>query len=303
MIMMIQRASLVSGSISRNALNQTPSVKRGFESALSCRKRFLHTSFAPLVRPFRASLSTAMSAESPISIWRGRASTDMFNRSMQTTSPRLKLSPRQAADLEDRLWKTVASRLQDDVLKKDLLSLQWWTRRIAVSDDGTIQILLKLPSLLHPSLQELKDAVKLEAENEINLWLKEIGREEPARVNVEAIASPPMPMMARLVENPEDLVKELGPGLANVSHFVAVYSCKVCTIDYIECGIMNRRLLTGVSLTAIDMLCSRYVMPHSIGWSRKIDGRSQLGLRTGAHGWPCRTARCGLVRSVLAGSD
>jgi hypothetical protein len=149
---------------------------------------------------------------------------------MQTTPP-LKLSPRQVADLEDRLWKTAASRVQDDVLQKDLKSLQWWTRRIAVSDDGTIQILLKLPSLLHPSLQELKDAVKLEAENEINLWLKESGREEPARVNVEAIASPPMPFMARLVEDPEDLVKELGPGLANVSHFVAVYSCKVCTID------------------------------------------------------------------------
>jgi hypothetical protein len=149
---------------------------------------------------------------------------------MQTT-PQLKLSPRQVADLEDRLWKTVASRVQDDVLQKDLKSLQWWTRRVAVSDDGTIQILLKLPSLLHPSLQELKDSVKLEAENEINLWLKEGGREEPARVNVEAIASPPMPFMARLVEDPEDLVKELGPGLANVSHFVAVYSCKVCTVD------------------------------------------------------------------------
>jgi hypothetical protein len=231
MMMMIRRASLVSGSISRNALNQTPRVEKGSfsESALSCRKRFLRTSFAPLVRPFRTSLSTVTRSQSPVPVWSGKATATCY-RSMQTT-PRLKLSPRQAANLEDRLWKTVASRVQDDVLKKDLLSLQWWTRRIAVSDDGTIQILLKLPSLLHPSLQELKDTVKVEAENEINLWLKEMGREEPARVNVEAIASPPMPMMARLVENPEDLVKELGPGLANVSHFVAVYSCKVCTID------------------------------------------------------------------------
>jgi hypothetical protein len=230
--MMIRRASLASRPMPRNSLKQTARVERGSlsENALSCRKRLLHTSFEPLVHPFRTSLSTATSSPSPVPMWRGRA-TATSHRSMQTTPP-LKLSPRQVADLEDRLWKTAASRVQDDVLQKDLKSLQWWTRRIAVSDDGTIQILLKLPSLLHPSLQELKDAVKLEAENEINLWLKENGREEPARVNVEAIASPPMPFMARLVEDPEDLVKELGPGLANVSHFVAVYSCKVCTRDY-----------------------------------------------------------------------
>jgi hypothetical protein len=228
MMMMIRRASL-SGSISRNALNYMSRVETGCLSKNNpvCRKRLLHTSsFAQhLVRPFPAPNTATISSQSPIPV-RGRAAATYY-RFMQTSAP-FKLSPREVASLEDRLWKTVASRVQDQVLQKDLVALQWWNRRIAISDDGTIQILLRLPSLLHPSLQELKDTVKLEAENEINLWLKETGREEPARVNIEVIASPHMPMMARLVEDPEDIVKELGPGLANVSHFVAVYSCKVC---------------------------------------------------------------------------
>jgi Mrp family chromosome partitioning ATPase len=33
-------------------------------------------------------------------------------------------------------------------------------------------------------------------------------------------------MMARLVKDKEDLFENLGPGLATVSHFLAVYSCK-----------------------------------------------------------------------------
>lgn len=162
------------------------------------------------------------------------------------------LSPREVADLEDLLLKKVGTQVIDPVLQKDLATLQWFHSRIAVSDNGTIQILLRMPSLLHPSLQELKETVRVRAEQEIQQWFKsKKGRDNDdetaaatadIKVNVEAMATQPIPIMARFVEDPEDLVKDIGPGLANVSHFVAVYSCKV-------------RCLRMSSLTLLD--CSR----------------------------------------------
>jgi len=146
----------------------------------------------------------------------------------------LKLSARQVADLEDLLMANVGSQVQDPVLHKDLVSLQWFHSRIAVSEDGTVQILLRLPSLLHPALHELKETVRILAEKEIGQWLLSSQQQEQQQptihVNVEVMATQPIPMMARLVEDPEELINDIGPGLANVSHFVAVYSCKVCTV-------------------------------------------------------------------------
>lgn len=140
------------------------------------------------------------------------------------------------ADLEDRLFK-VGERVLDPILERNLASLQWMHRRVAISDDGTLQILLKVPTLLHPCLSELKESVRREAERQVEQWLSEQQQQDDnsdsnnanlvARVNVEAIATKPIPMMAQLADNHEDLLESLGPGLANVTHFLAVYSCKV----------------------------------------------------------------------------
>ena len=67
-----------------------------------------------------------------------------------------KLSRRDLADLEDRVRSAVGTEVKDPLLKQPLDSLDWIHRRMAVSEDGTLQILLKLPSLLHPSVDELK---------------------------------------------------------------------------------------------------------------------------------------------------
>jgi hypothetical protein len=138
------------------------------------------------------------------------------------------LSKRDMADLEDFLSRRIAAQVQDPVLDKDLASLQWIHPRVAVSEDGTLQVLLKLPSLLHPKLDTLKEAVRRTSEREFHRWASEkVGDSiTPPRVNVEAIATKTVPMMARLVDDHEELLKNLGPGLASVSHFVAVYSCK-----------------------------------------------------------------------------
>jgi hypothetical protein len=51
------------------------------------------------------------------------------------------------------------------------------------------------------------------------------------KVNVEAsIASKPVPWMAKDAEDQKNIESRLGPGLANVAHFLAVYSRKVRTV-------------------------------------------------------------------------
>jgi Mrp family chromosome partitioning ATPase/uncharacterized membrane protein YfcA len=99
---------------------------------------------------------------------------------------------------------------------------------MAISDDGTLQVLLRLPTLLHPKIDELKEAIHREADAFLQEWRKEHSDIDdiPHTVNVEAMASTPVSMTGRLLEDPEDFLKTQGPGLAEVSHFLAVYSCK-----------------------------------------------------------------------------
>lgn len=142
------------------------------------------------------------------------------------------LSNREIADLEEYLWSSVGSKVVDPVLGQNLASLQWMHRGIAVSDkDGTLQILLRLPSLLYPSLSQLKQAVADEAQTLVQRWFLERFEDnlslEDISVNVEAIATAPVPVMARVADDQEELLETLGPGLSRVAHFLAVYSCKV----------------------------------------------------------------------------
>jgi hypothetical protein len=70
--------------------------------------------------------------------------------------------------------------------------------------------------------------IQLSAEKEISQWASEKGLEDvKSSVNVEAIASRPVPWMAKDGEDQKEIESRLGPGLANVSHCLAVYSCKV----------------------------------------------------------------------------
>jgi metal-sulfur cluster biosynthetic enzyme len=134
------------------------------------------------------------------------------------------------AELEDRVWSTVGATVQDPEIDVDLKTLGWMNRRLAISEDTTVQILLTLPTLLHPSLGELKNLVKSAAEHEIRQWSSEKGLDAEIKVNVEAIASKPVPWMSKDAEDQKDIESRLGPGLANVAHILAVYSCKVRTV-------------------------------------------------------------------------
>ena len=139
------------------------------------------------------------------------------------------LSKRELARLEDHVHSSVSSSVRDPVLDTDLASLDWLHRKVAVSDDDrTFHLLLRLPTLLHPELLQLKDQVKRAAEEAIRQWNDTQGslQDQFPKINVEAIATTPRPMMAQLVDDPDELLATLGPGLANVRHIVAVYSCK-----------------------------------------------------------------------------
>jgi len=127
------------------------------------------------------------------------------------------------AELEDILAKETATRIMDPTLNQSIASLHWFHPRIAVSEEDTIQLVLKLPSLLHPKLNELKDLTKSAVIDSISKWNPEF---PTPRVNVEALLSKPIPMMSRLVEDDEELLRELGPGLSSVAHCIGVYSCK-----------------------------------------------------------------------------
>uniref|UniRef100_A0A6V0B2R3 Gamma-butyrobetaine hydroxylase-like N-terminal domain-containing protein n=1 Tax=Pseudo-nitzschia australis TaxID=44445 RepID=A0A6V0B2R3_9STRA len=166
-------------------------------------------------------------------------------------------SPRQMANLEERLWSVVGANVVDPETKLHLQELGWLHRRLTVSqkvDSGddqnnessssssksskdSVQILLQLPTLLHPTLESLKSMVEKEARHEIDKWAADNNLSTatddsnngglPFEVEIKAVAKQPIPWTVQSGQQSQDDVKSgLGPGLTNVSHFLAVYSCK-----------------------------------------------------------------------------
>ena len=134
------------------------------------------------------------------------------------------VSPRSFAELEDQLWNAVSSSAVDPITEKNLSDLKWIDRRFELADDNkTLKIALKLPTLLHPSKSELKNSVQNIAKQELSNWISEQKLDLDVDVSVELSGSKPVPNMARFVENHEELVKQLGPGLVNVAQYLAVY--------------------------------------------------------------------------------
>lgn len=153
-------------------------------------------------------------------------------------------SPRQMASLEERVWSVVTSNAIDPETNLDLQKLGWLQRRLTVSkktpgddssgekSDCTVQLVLQLPTLLHPSLDSLKCMIEEEAKKEIDRWVADNNLsivDDGRRIDVEVkvVAKQPIPWTVQSGQQSlEDIKSTLGPGLTNVSHFLAVYSCK-----------------------------------------------------------------------------
>jgi len=132
------------------------------------------------------------------------------------------VSARDFAEMEELVSSSVGRSVSDPEIGRTLKDLGWIRPRLDVSNDGTIQLYLRMPTLLHPSLEHLKSIVASTTEDVIRQWMHEKSITEiPLKVNVEAVADKPVPP-----EDPEEVVKRLGPGLGNVAHYLAVYSCK-----------------------------------------------------------------------------
>jgi Mrp family chromosome partitioning ATPase len=137
----------------------------------------------------------------------------------------------------------VSSQVVDPTTQKTLKDLGWLNRRIGSSsgegsdDQMSFQILLRLPTLLHPELDELKECVRSIVDTQISAWVTECGlshgqqvdNERQFRVEVHALPSPKPPVPWTIQAGRatvEDIEQRHGPGLTHVAHVVAVYSCK-----------------------------------------------------------------------------
>ena len=137
------------------------------------------------------------------------------------------ISHRDFASLEDQIFRA-GSRVVDPILKTEVGQLNWLQRRIQVTKDSEPALMtLRLPSLLHPSLSELQHSIQTIATTEFEQWKANKKYDLDLGIKVEVTPSKPIPSMARYAENHEELTSQLGPGLVNVSQFIAVYSCKV----------------------------------------------------------------------------
>jgi Mrp family chromosome partitioning ATPase len=102
---------------------------------------------------------------------------------------------------------------------KDLKSLGWLPRRLSVEEDSSsVKLFIQLPSLLHPELDLLKEEVLSTATNVL--------RDKGLQVKLDIQMSKPFPIHTSSTDQHNEYLKSLGPGLANVSHCLAVYSCK-----------------------------------------------------------------------------
>lgn len=133
------------------------------------------------------------------------------------TRTKTSLSRREVAALEDKLTKAVGE-LKDPILLKDLKTLGWLPKRLVVRDEiETISLTMQLPSLLHPAF----DVLKSQIQSITNDLLK-----NDFKVEIDVQTSKPFPIYTSSSDQRTEYLKQLGPGLANVSHCIAVYSCK-----------------------------------------------------------------------------
>lgn len=144
------------------------------------------------------------------------------------------VSPRDLASLEDRLCQSVGTKVIEPILKKDLGSLKWMDRRIVVAtEQNAAKLSVRIPTQLYPSKDELLKQVLKITSREVQDWnAQRTDQLDDARIQVELVAAKPVPAMSKYVENHEELLKQLGPGLVNVSQYLAVYSCKVRTFFF-----------------------------------------------------------------------
>lgn len=163
------------------------------------------------------------------------------------------LSPRQEVKLEEDILAAISHEengVIDPILKNNIRSLGWIQSiefqkntgigigiGVGTADERGpgVNINLRLPTLMHPNMQEMKEKIQSIVAAQIRSAIKQknmaIPGKDTALANADSLihviiaASKPAPFV-RNIDEQNALIQKLGPGLANVRHFLAVYSCK-----------------------------------------------------------------------------
>jgi Mrp family chromosome partitioning ATPase len=241
---------------------QRPSLKRSLRWTTSPdqfqgRSRE-HMSYITAERSFWSGITTGVGENT--------SQSNQINTTHQQKPAIQVLSKYDAVELEEYIYANVTSVVCDPVLGLPLSTLKWLQKRISISystetdtsskllieqtnDDERIHnslpvtvrlsFQLRLPSLLHPKLNELRELIKDHALKHAQQWWTEKRTKDAANSNYEydtnmiqfqvevlPIVQPTIPIMSRFVEDAAELLYNLGPGLTSVTHCIAVYSCK-----------------------------------------------------------------------------
>ena len=143
---------------------------------------------------------------------------------------------RQNAILEEFIFSHIGDNVEEPILKIPMKDLNWIHGPYIQSDSNTIQFILRLPTQLHPELHLLKERIKVSTEEAIQLFHdknkqfkntsdSDTNMNSQMDVQIQVQLLPPK-IKTEKGESLEEREKKLGPGLMNVSSFVAVYSCK-----------------------------------------------------------------------------
>ena len=156
------------------------------------------------------------------------------------------LSPREEVNLEQDILRAISDEKEgviDPVLKTDIRTLGWvrsleLTKSLGIMADekgtSSITVNLNLPTLMHPNLSEIKENVRAIVKKQVLMSMqakghldKDYKNDDASDVNIHVnmTSSRPAPFV-RNIDEQDELIKKLGPGLSNVRHFLAVYSCK-----------------------------------------------------------------------------
>lgn len=151
----------------------------------------------------------------------------------------IKFTPRIKAKMESTIMNHLRS-VVEPILKKDLDELGW-LKRVSVNEESSqisseassvfhVNVQVNLPSLLYPSTEKLKNLL----ENEIYFVCQKTFHTESVTCGVDCsvgISSLDRHLSSahaqyHLLQESDKVEDNLGPGLANVSQFLAIYSCK-----------------------------------------------------------------------------
>mmetsp|Transcript_27591 Transcript_27591/g.42245 ORF Transcript_27591/g.42245 Transcript_27591/m.42245 type:complete len:422 (-) Transcript_27591:810-2075(-) len=179
----------------------------------------------------------------------GSSSVFMSKSSAHFTQYITDISPREEIELEERIFTAIADKeggVIDPILRQNIRTLGWiqsmeFSKPSAAlldnsssenREDPSLTINLSLSTLMNPNVKQLEDALIRTVRGNIINAMREKGiidksfeDESGIRINIKNSASKPKPFV-RNVEEQDELIKKLGPGLSNVRHFLAVYSCK-----------------------------------------------------------------------------